>query len=103
MHIFVISDNVDTCTGLRLAGITGTVVHTREELLKTLDIVKKDEELGILLIAEKLSNQFSEEIKELRMSTDLPLIVEIPDRHGSSRESNFIESYIREAIGIKVE
>ena len=32
MKMYLISDNIDTCTGMRLAGIEGAVVHKKEEL-----------------------------------------------------------------------
>ena len=32
MKMYLISDNIDTCTGMRLAGIEGAVVHEKEEL-----------------------------------------------------------------------
>ena len=34
MKMFLISDNVDTYTGMRLAGVEGVVVHEKEELKK---------------------------------------------------------------------
>jgi V/A-type H+-transporting ATPase subunit F len=34
MKIYLISDNVDTLTGMRLVGVDGRVVHTQEELKK---------------------------------------------------------------------
>ena len=37
MKMFLISDNIDTYTGMRLAGVEGVVVHEREELKKALD------------------------------------------------------------------
>ena len=36
MKMFLISDNVDTYTGMRLAGVDGVVVHERDELRKAL-------------------------------------------------------------------
>ena len=36
MKMYLISDNVDTQTGMRLAGIEGVVVHEREELRQML-------------------------------------------------------------------
>ena len=33
MKFFLISDNLDSCKGFRLAGIEGIVVNSREELL----------------------------------------------------------------------
>ena len=32
MKMYLISDNKDTYTGMRLAGVEGVVVHEREEL-----------------------------------------------------------------------
>ena len=32
MKMYLISDNIDTQTGMRLAGVDGVVVHEREEL-----------------------------------------------------------------------
>ena len=32
MRMFLISDNVDTLTGMRLAGIDGVVVHEKQEI-----------------------------------------------------------------------
>lgn len=37
MKMYLISDNVDTYTGMRLAGVDGVVVHERDELKKALE------------------------------------------------------------------
>ena len=34
MKMYLISDNTDTLTGMRLAGVSGIVIHEREELLR---------------------------------------------------------------------
>ena len=39
MKMYLISDNVDTYTGMRLAGVDGVVVHEREELREALESV----------------------------------------------------------------
>ena len=72
MKYYVISDNADTMVGLRLAGIPGCRVASREEKLAP-----------------------------MKLSAHTPLVVEIPDRHGS-RNKDSITRYIREAIGVKV-
>ena len=38
MKIYLVSDNVDTLVGMRLAGIEGCVVHEQGELKKSTDI-----------------------------------------------------------------
>lgn len=35
MKMYLISDNVDTLTGMRLAGVDGIVVHERDELKRS--------------------------------------------------------------------
>jgi V/A-type H+-transporting ATPase subunit F len=101
--MYLISDNLDTRTGLRLVGVDGAVVHTREELKAQLEKVRQDKDIGILLIMEKLSKQFPDIVKELKLSKILPLVVEIPDRHGTGRTKDFLTAYVREAIGVKLD
>lgn len=102
MKTFLISDNVDTVTGMRISGIEGLVVHEKEELLTALDTVSKDKEIGLLFITELLSSMFPEIITDIKTNWKRPLILEIPDRHGSGRRADFITSYINEAIGVKL-
>lgn len=102
MKMFLISDNVDTCTGMRLAGVDGIVVHEREELSRALEKVMTDSTIGIVLLTEKFGREFPEIIDEIRLNRKMPLIVEIPDRHGTGHRKDFITSYVNEAIGLKL-
>ena len=45
MKMYLISDNVDTVTGLRLAGIDGVVAHTEDEVKKALGYAVNDGEI----------------------------------------------------------
>lgn len=100
--MFLISDNVDTYTGMRLAGVDGVVVHERAELHDALQSVMADKTVGIVLLTEKLGHEFPELVDEMKLKRKLPLLVEIPDRHGTGRSKNFITSYVNEAIGLKL-
>lgn len=102
MRMFLISDNIDTYTGMRLAGVDGVVIHSNKHLKEQLDKAIADKTIGILLITEKLSNEYPEIIDDIKLNRKLPLIVEIPDRHGTGRKPNFITSYVNEAIGLKL-
>ena len=99
MKMYLISDNIDTQTGMRLAGVDGVVVHEREELRTALETALADKEIGILLLTEKFGREFPEIVK---LHHKVPLIVEIPDRHGTGRKPDFITSYVNEAIGLKL-
>ena len=102
MKMFLISDNVDTHTGMRLAGVEGVIVHQRQELYAALQKVMKDSSVAIVLLTEKLGREFPDIINEIKLQRKMPLLVEIPDRHGTGRRKDFITSYVNEAIGLKL-
>ena len=97
MKMYLISDNVDTLTGMRLAGVDGIVVHKRDELKEAIEKAMSDPEIGIVLLTE-----FPELIDEIKLERKMPLLIEIPDRHGTGRKKDFITSYVNEAIGLKL-
>ena len=102
MKFFLISDNVDTQMGMRLAGIEGVVVHSdahiREELKKAMD----NPEIAVVLMTETLVSKCPDLVYDLKLHRSRPLIVEIPDRHGNGRTADSISRYVREAIGVKI-
>lgn len=100
--MFLISDNIDTYTGLRLAGVEGVVVHEREELRQALQDAIADRENGVILLTEKFGKEFPDIIDDVRLNHRLPLLIEIPDRHGTGRAPDFITAYVNEAIGLKL-
>ena len=82
MKMYLISDNIDTCTGMRLAGIEGAVVHEKEELKAELNRAMADKDIAVVVLTEKFGQEFPEVIAEARQGRSLPLLIEIPDRHG---------------------
>ena len=102
MKIYLISDNVDTRTGMRLVGVDGAVVHTRDEISEELRYAARDHEIGIVAVTEKLSSMYHDIIEEFISARPLPLVVEIPDRHGTERQKDFLSHYVRQAIGLKM-
>lgn len=67
MKMYLISDNVDTYTGMRLAGVDGIVIHEREELRTALEDVLADKTVGIVLLTEKLGREFPDLIDTFRL------------------------------------
>ncbi|MDD2362569.1 MAG: V-type ATP synthase subunit F [Oscillospiraceae bacterium] len=102
MRFYVISDNIDTQVGMRLAGIEGIVVHEQDEVTKALSDAMQMEDVAVILMTERLVNLCPDLVDELKLNRTRPLIVEIPDRHGNGRAKNSITRYVREAIGIKI-
>ena len=102
MKIYLISDNIDTQFGMRLAGVEGVVVHDEEALKDAVNKVIADDDIGILLFTEKVVSIDPEYIKKLKLTLHTPLIAEIPDRHGSRDIGKSINSMVSESIGLKI-
>ena len=102
MRFELISDSTDTLVGMRLAGISGIMAKTEEEIKKALDDAIKDENIAIVLITERLSELCKDYIYELKNSDMKTLIVEIPDSNSESHKKDAITQYIRDAIGLKI-
>ena len=102
MRVWLISDNHDTLVGMRLAGIQGILVNETEEILEAIDTAVSMSDVGILVVTEKISAKIPDVIQRLRENGDLPLVIEIPDRHGTNRGPDFLTRYVRDAIGVKM-
>ena len=102
MRFYLISDNVDTQVGMRLAGIEGTVAHEAQEVQAALDKALADPDIAMILVTEKLMTQFGSRFDQVRQEMSRPLIVEIPDRHGAKNGKDRITRYVRDAIGVKI-
>ena len=102
MKMYLLSDNIDTLTGMRLAGVPGVVVHEKNELKEALETAFADPDIGIILMTEKFGRDFPDYVNSVKLRTGMPLIIDIPDRHGSGRRPDFITAYVNEAIGLKL-
>lgn len=102
MRFYLISDNTDTLVGMRLAGITGVLVHEKEEVQQALTDAMDKDDIAVILMTERLVSLCPELIYDLKLSRQRPLIVEIPDRHGNGRAKDSITKYVRDAIGVKI-
>lgn len=101
MKSFLISDNIDTVIGLRLANIEGVLAKSKEEIERYFEQATKDENIGIIIITEKIFEEIKSEVLEFKKTGELKLIVTIPDRTGL-RDKNLIMKYIKDSIGIKI-
>lgn len=102
MRFYLISDNVDTQVGMRLAGIEGVVVHKEDEVKLALKKALMFEDIAVILITERLLTLCPDLIYDIKLNRTRPLIVEIPDRHGNGRTKEAITKYVRESIGVKI-
>ena len=87
MKFYLLSDNIDTQMGLRLAGIEGVVVHERHEVLQALETAMHMEDVAIVLMTTKLIQTCPEVISELKLKQKI---------------GETIDGYVSEAIGVKL-
>jgi len=102
MRFHLISDNIDTIVGMRLAGIDGDLVHEKAEVQAALREAVELPDVAVILMTERLVDLCPDLVYDLKLNRKRPLIVEIPDRHGNGRTKDSISRYVREAIGLKL-
>ena len=102
MQFFLISDNIDTQMGMRLAGIRGVVVHEEQEVKNALSDAMEDKDIAVVLMTEKLVKLCEDFVYDLKLTRKQPLIVEIPDRHATADIGSTISRYVENAIGIRI-
>ena len=92
----------DTATGFRLAGIKEIFIPEENEKEIWNEIIGK-KDIGILFITEKISQSLDKYIKNFRLVNNFPIIVEIPDKKGRSKDHvDFVSHLIKKAVGIEV-
>jgi len=102
VKFFVIGDE-DTVLGFSLAGADGIVVHDATSARRALDETMEREEIGIIIITERVATMIRDEVNAYFYQRAYPLIVEIPDRLGPLEERVSVRDVIQTAVGIRLE
>lgn len=95
--------DIDSVTGFRLGGVKrAEVVNSAEEAMAALDKFL-DEDISIIIITQILANEIREHINRKIGSSVLPMIIEIPDKEGSSEgTSDQMADLIKRVIGVEM-
>lgn len=102
MRFYLISDDGDALTGLRLAGIEGEYAPDEESTAAAIERAVTDESIAVLLMTASAYRRGGERVEQLKQSGTRPLIVTIPDRTGEGGSGEAIARYVREAVGIRI-
>jgi len=102
LQFFVIGDE-DTVLGFSLAGTNGIVVRDAAGARQALEESIEQEDLGIIIITERIATLIRPEIKAHFYNTARPLIVEIPDRLGPLPDRISVKEVVQAAVGIRME
>lgn len=100
MKSYLLTENNDALVGMRLAGIRGEIIKSKEMLIKILKEKMDDDVTGILIISTPIVNLGREEVMMAKLKSNETLIIEIPSAN-QSFDNDYITRYIRESIGVK--
>ena len=103
MSDVAIIGDIDTVTGFKLGGVKkGIIVNNDEEAKNALDELLNDE-ISIIIITQLMANEIRDHINKKIGSDVLPMIIEIPDKDGSSEgSSDQINDLIKRVIGVEM-
>lgn len=103
MKVASITDHT-TAIGLRLGGIKEA--HEAEDIVEAGELFEElveEEEIGILIITEKLAQGMRKKIDKLTEEREHPIIAEIPDKGGPIPErKEVIRTLIKRAVGVEI-
>jgi V/A-type H+-transporting ATPase subunit F len=100
MKTLVIADE-DTVIGFSLAGVQGVIVTTVEETRNAFDQATQMNDVGILLLAERVAQMIREKVDNWIIGGGQPLIIEIPDSQGPLEGRRTPHEFVKSAIGVK--
>ncbi|MGE5197365.1 MAG: V-type ATP synthase subunit F [Deltaproteobacteria bacterium] len=100
MNFLCIADK-DSSLGFRFGGIETREVFGKTDALEALKVALATEDVGVILVTEKVSSFIREEIDALIYHHTLPLILEIPSR-GEVRRKTTVGEFLKQAIGISI-
>lgn len=101
MEYFVLGDE-DTVLGFSLVGVAGRVVGDADEAQSAFREVIDDGRTGIIVMTEKTADLIRQTVDAYLFTSDFPLILEIPDRHGRDPNRPGLREVVNQAIGIRV-
>jgi vacuolar-type H+-ATPase subunit F/Vma7 len=99
MKVFFIGDPL-LVNGYKTSGVDAVPVTSGEELLKSLEVVLKMGNLGIVLVDRDYSSQVKDKIEQIKMKSVIPVIVEVPGRKTSTDID--LKSTISRIMGVKM-
>ncbi len=102
MKFFLLSDNLDTLLGMRLAGVNGALVQTEEELKNNLREVLEDSKIAIVLLTSNVVGMCKEYVLDLKLRIKSPLLVEIPSGTDAGKYGGSMVDYIHKTTGMTV-
>jgi len=91
----------DLVLGFRLAGIRGDVVGAGEAAA-AVERAAADADVGILVVSSSVAKEATEAIGRLRMRQGYPIVFEVPEPGGPSKDPDALMRFVGEAVGLRL-
>lgn len=101
MRYSIIGDE-DTVLGFGMVGVSGKVATSADEAQRAFQAILEDKETSIIIITEKVADMIRPTVDNYLFTVNFPLIVEIPDRHGTKAGRPGVREMVNAAIGLKL-
>ena len=102
MRIGVVGDST-TVRGFRLAGVKDAHEADERRAAELLRELFKREDMGLIIISEKIADKIREDIEKLAEERLVPVVVEIPDKRGAiERKVDPIKELVKRAVGVEI-
>ncbi len=100
MKFFLLTKNIQSYIGFRLAGIDGEVIENEATFLKRLSKACSDASIGAILVTDELVSENKEQFLKIKAQSNKP-IIEIPACNSEYSVKESIDGYINNVIGIE--
>jgi V/A-type H+-transporting ATPase subunit F len=87
---------------LGLIGIEGEIAANNTQAETAFGNAISSKDTGIIIITERSAQMIREKVDNFIIRGSIPLIIEIPDRHGRVKGKKSAKEIIRGAIGIRI-
>jgi len=100
-NIVVIGDT-PTCTGFRLAGVQSVYPVEGKDASEILDGLLSMNEVGIIIINEKILGQMGNQMKKKLEKIAKPVIIAVPDKDGPMEQADSLKNMVKKALGFEL-
>ncbi len=102
MRYWLVSHDRTALDGMRLVGISGTLVSDGPGAEAAIQDACADETVAVLLVTKTVERWLPATVARLKLEGRRPLLTVIPDPGSEGLGSDEITGLIRDAIGVKI-
>jgi V/A-type H+-transporting ATPase subunit F len=88
--------------GFSLVGVHGQIATSAEEANQALSDALASPDVGIILVTEDVARLIEPRMAQLKLSSTVPLVVEIPGPEGVQSDQPTLSEVVQQVIGIKI-